>query len=268
LTRTAPSTVAWSRDGRIAYALDCVGGASCEGQVHVVAQAGGEPRLVYRTEPKKNRLGIVVTALAWAPDGAALALISKPRYEDASCESCSSTLRVLGLNGEGSKVIATSKPGTFLAVPAWSPDGTLVGYGQRCTTTAFGNDSYCDVAVTSPQGTGERILVSQDRKGPTPSGDIPFVWRPGTKELVFAGWGRGVGIGLVNGVTGKLRFVARRGAHQLVFSSDGLRLGYLTRARGIGPIDEVRITNVSNGRLIQRRRLAAPAFSSKDLRLP
>jgi hypothetical protein len=267
LTRTAPSAFALSRDGRIGYALDCVG-ASCEGQVHVVAQAGGEPRLVYRTEPKQNRLGTVVTALAWAPDGASLAFISEPRYEDGRCESCSSTLRVLGLNGEGSKVIAMSKPGTFLAVPVWSPDGMLIAFGQRCYTLAFGHDSYCDVAITTPQGTGERTLVSHDRKRPTPSGDIPFVWRPGTKEVAFAGWGSGVGIGLVNGVTGKLRFVARRGAHDLAFSSDGRRLGYLTKARGSGPVDEVRITSVSNGRLIQRRRLAAPDFSSKDLRLP
>jgi hypothetical protein len=265
---------AWTRDdARLAFTESCPASESCDERIKVAELPSGRQSVAYRLPRRADREPAWISGLTWSPTSQELAFVTA--ISTSNPEEPRSGLYVLDLRNGVARTVVPENAEGFLDAPSWSPDGSLIAYGRRCTVVLIGGgDVYCEVAVTNPSGTETRLVISGGKPGdPHPLTDLGLVWRPGTREVVCAEWGGGIALAVGNALTGTERVFRGHAANDFAVSPDGRRLGYVTSAPfgRIGPKHaEVRVLNIRTGRQMLRRRLAMReiALEGTELRLP
>jgi Tol biopolymer transport system component len=128
-----------------------------------------------------------VTDAAWRPpDG------SEILFMDAGTDSNGNDSSIYAVNPQDGKIRTILKgadaTGRFRGNPAWSPDGSLVSYGEWCGCTSNGGLDVRTHIITA-QGTADHML-------PIPTGAVwqaPYGWsNDGTRLLAIRGYTGGV----------------------------------------------------------------------------
>jgi WD40 repeat protein len=115
-----------------------------------------------------NVVGNQIGWVAWSPDSTRLAF--------ASAADQTSRLYVVGADGSGLRAITGTDADR--KYPAWSPDGTWLAYQLTPVDASAGTA----LAITHPDGTGERVLVTGDRSLGSLAGKQ---WSPLGNEIAF-----------------------------------------------------------------------------------
>jgi Tol biopolymer transport system component len=175
-------------------AIDVAPSVARDGRIAFVSDRGGTPDLFVMdanghiarrlTNAAQDHSGVALaedlewSQAAWSPDGRHIAFDGKYLAEGPSCEQHCSNWHVLviGSDGSGLTTVATSA-----RAPAWSPDGTRLGFRDRV-------DSYFGSNGVGIARFGSSATVSADAANGQSS--APPVWSPDGRRLAFSagGW--------------------------------------------------------------------------------
>jgi hypothetical protein len=211
--------------------------------LYIVPNRGGKPRLVARgcSAPAS-------TVGTWSPDGERLVVF------------CGNELWVMNAEGTARHRLSKREDGALGGPPVWSPDGSLIAYGRQCRT-GLGDDYFCKLTVTRPDGHGRRSLPGEFAAGSGSGYDAgsPPVWSS-AGALVFPDWSQaGAPLVAVDPRTARVwkihsRFGVEYG--DLTAGSNGT-LGFLSDAY-LEVLD-------ASGKQLLRRKLPASAGFMRDL---
>jgi TolB protein len=200
----------WSPDGRY---LAFIGEYRDVRDVYIAQADGTQPRCMTNGAPPFD-------SLMWSPDSRFLAL-----------ESISPNQDIFILNVEtGELRNLTDAPGSDLR-PAWSPDGTQIGFMSSRYSTLFGNTRF-DLYLVNADGSNLRRLTNQ-----FPADSAWTVnWSPDGRRIAFGSisWAGGADIYVVDVPYNLVRNVTRDTARDAnpVWSPDGSRLAFESRQGG------------------------------------
>jgi Tol biopolymer transport system component len=187
------SDVLWSPDGStIAFAQ---GSCDAAGTARLgTIRADGTSR--HTLAIRRNRDGVWLKPDAWSPDGSRL-LYSTQDFTENSCrlgtEAGLGTLNSIRTDGSGRATLmrANELPASF----AWSPD-------QRHIAYTFSDNSWCEIAISSANGTNARPLVRLAETDWCGQVGLSFVWSSDSRQIIF---GTGNSVDVVSLTTGERR---------------------------------------------------------------
>jgi len=198
LTLATFAEAAISPDGR-AVAVTSDSGATAG--LRVVTLATGKSRLL-------RRGGVNVGSAVWSPDGRRLGYLQQH------------TLRVIGADGRGDRLVARFAAGWF----DWAPDGTRIAFA-RTTGNGRAGTLRTTLDIITVAGRGRRTLFVD----PGPYGSQPApTWSPDGSVIAFA-VGDPARILAVAATGGAVRTLTRGGKPG--WSPDGARISFI----GSGP---------------------------------
>ena len=166
------SQPAWSPDGQQLVYVD--GGstssavASRYGNLFVIGVEGsGDRRLTSSPDADPD----------WSADGREVALV---RGENLPTLEANDDIWVLDVGTGAARQLTHTRPGTYEAAPAWSPDGSQIVFSRRLRTSEF--DGATSLHVINRDGTAERRLLDYTLYGYSP---YSLAWSPDGRTIAF-----------------------------------------------------------------------------------
>jgi Tol biopolymer transport system component len=166
---------AWAPDGRrVAFVRWTPRGERVEIEIAVTALDGSGEQVIHRERPAEDDV-VIVTDVAWSPDGAQLAFtrttLDERRYFRPN-------VYVVGLDGGDARVLASAA-----AAPAWSPDGGRIAFAS--TRDRNGRECYEQCRYKS-----ELYVMDADGSNPVRltrnrGEDTAPRWSPDGQRIVF-----------------------------------------------------------------------------------
>jgi len=189
-----------------------------------------------------GRLALVDDFIAWSPDSRWVATAAQPFDDSAGPLFPSEDARIIVADVEHGTASFVGGPDTYGHLPAWSPDGTTLAFGQPypCFCAPEGG-----LWSMRPDGSDKRLLSS------VPGGGAP-AWSPDGGRIALLGAGAGG--------DSDLYLVDADGTHQQnvtsdvgneslpVWSPDGTRIAF-ARMLDTGNRGELKILDVADGRV-------------------